>query len=312
MRVIRGIPRDTVALPSPVLTLGNFDGVHLGHQAILKRVTERARAIGGTAVVFTFEPHPLKVLAPQRSPRLLNTPEAKLRLFEAAGIDVVIVAEFTREFANQNPEDFVLRVLHDVIGVKEIYVGYNYAFGKRREGSIGFLTGMGERLGFSVGVVGAVVLDGTTVSSSRIRDLIASGRVSEAARFLGRQYSLEGEVVSGSHRGRTLGFPTANLSTPNELIPAHGVYAVQAAFNSLRLDGVASLGVRPTFGGGPVSIEIYLFEFHEDLYGKQMEVFFVDRLRGEQRFPDVDSLVRQMHRDVEQAKHILAHRYGRP
>lgn len=305
MRIVRGIKNFTERLPNPVLTLGNFDGVHLGHQAIFRKVVERAREIGGTSVAFTFEPHPLKVLSPERSPQLLNTFHGKLRLFETAGIEVVICANFTRAFADQHPEDFAREVLHKQIGVKEVYVGYDYAFGKGREGSIESLKRMGQTYGFKVGVIEPVQVDGVVVSSSTIRDLITGGRVEEGARLLGRHYTIEGEVVHGSHRGHTLGFPTANIKSANELIPAFGVYAVLARVEGRMFKGVASIGIRPTFDGGPVSMEVFLFEFSEDLYGKEMEVAFVKRLRGEEKFSDVEALVRQIQKDVQKAREAL-------
>ena len=306
MRIVRGLKNFTERLPNPVLTLGNFDGVHLGHQAIFKKVVERARELGGTSIAFTFEPHPLKVLAPERSPRLLNTFHTKMKFFAAAGIDVVICANFTRTFADQNPEDFAREVLHEKIGVREVYVGYDYAFGKGREGSIESLKRMGRTNGFGVGVVEAVQVDGIVVSSSAVRDLISNGRITEAAKLLGRFYAIEGEVVHGSHRGQTLGFPTANLHTTNEQLPAYGVYAVVAGIDGRPWKGVASIGVRPTFDSGPVSIEVFLFDFHEDLYGRHMEISFVQRLRGEEKFPNADALVSQIRKDVQNAEQALA------
>ncbi len=305
MRIVRGLKNITERFPKPVLTLGNFDGFHRGHQAIFRKVIERAREIGGTSVAFTFEPHPLKVLAPERSPRLLNTFHGKMKLFAASCIDVVICANFTRAFADQNPEDFAREVLHKKIGVSEVFVGHDYAFGKGREGSIESLKKMGRDYGFRVGVVEAVQVNGTNVSSSMIRDMISSGRVDEATKLLDRFYSIEGEVVHGSHRGQTLGFPTANLRTPNELLPAYGVYAVTATMEDRLLKGVASIGVRPTFDAGPVSIEVYLFGFQGELYGKQMEISFVKRLRGEEKFPDADTLVKQIRKDVHNAELVL-------
>ncbi len=306
MRIIRGIKNYSEKLPNPVLTLGNFDGVHLGHQAIFRKIVERAKETGGTAIAFTFEPHPLKVLAPERSPLLLNTFHGKMKLFEAMSIQVVICADFTREFAQQNPGDFARRVLAEKVGVKEVYVGYDYAFGKGREGSIDSLKDMGAALGFTVGVVDAVQVGGVVVSSSLVRDLVSSGRVDETGAYLGRHYSIEGNVVHGESRGHTLGFPTANIHTANELLPAYGVYAVRALVGGYHHDGVASIGVRPTFGLGPVSIEVFLFGFEGNLYGKHLEVAFIKRLRGEQKFPDADALVLQMNRDVEQAKKVLS------
>jgi len=306
MRIIRGIKNYTEKLAGPVLTLGNFDGVHLGHQAIFKKVVDRAKETGGTSIAFTFEPHPLKVLAPERSPLLLNTFHAKMRLFEAAGIEVVICANFTRAFADQNPEDFAREILSEKIGVREVYVGYDYAFGKGREGSIESLRRMGRANGFEVGIIDPVRVGGSVVSSSLVRDRISGGRVEDAAEFLGRHYSIEGDVVHGSHRGLTLGFPTANLRTANELVPGFGVYAVAAGIDGRRLKGVASIGVRPTFDNGPVSIEVHLLGWNDDLYGRQLEVSFIKRLRGEQKFPDVDSLIRQIRKDVADAESILA------
>jgi len=306
MRVIRGVKNYTEKFPKPVLTLGNFDGVHLGHQAIFSKIVERAAAVNGTSIAFTFEPHPLKVLAPERSPRLLNTFHGKMRLFEQAGIEVVVCANFTRSFADQNPEDFARDVLHTLIGVREVYVGYDYAFGKGREGSIDSLRSMGTTYGFEVGVIEPVRIDDIVVSSSVVRELLANGRVEDAARLLGRQYSIEGEIIHGAHRGQKLGFPTANLKTANELIPGFGVYAVTARLLGDTLaKGVASIGIRPTFDSGPVSIEVYLFDIDEDLYGKEMEVFFVTRLRGEQKFSSPEALIKQIRKDVQDAEDAL-------
>ena len=305
MRVIRGVKNYIEKYPHPVLTLGNFDGVHLGHQAIFRKITERAKAIAGVSIAFTFEPHPLKVLAPERSPRLLNTFHGKMRLFEQAGIDAVICANFTRSFADQNPDDFAREVLHKLIGVKEIYVGYDYAFGKGREGSIESLKKMGHAYGFEVGVIDPIRIDDIVVSSSAVREFLSNGRVEDAARLLGRHYSIEGEVVHGAHRGQKLGFPTANLKTANEMIPAFGVYAVVASVRGQSKKGVASIGIRPTFDSGPVSIEVYLFDFEKDLYGSEMEVAFVRRLRGEQKFSSPEALVRQINQDVLDAQEAL-------
>ncbi|HTG01120.1 MAG TPA: bifunctional riboflavin kinase/FAD synthetase [Nitrospirota bacterium] len=305
MRVIRNFRNLHERFTNPVLTLGNFDGVHLGHQAIFKKVISRAREIGGVSIAFTFEPHPLKVVAPERSPRLLNTFHAKMKLLEAAGIEIVMIAHFTRAFADQHPEDFARTVLHESIGVREVYVGYDYAFGRGREGSIESLKAMGRTFGFAVGVVEAVRVGDSVVSSSVIRDFLSSGAVSEAYAFLGRYYTIEGEVVHGAQRGKGLGFPTANLKTPNELIPGIGVYAVRVSLEGRSLRGVASIGIRPTFDSGPMSVEIYLLDFSGDIYGKQMEVAFIKRLRGEEKFTDADALVRQIRKDVHEAELVL-------
>jgi riboflavin kinase/FMN adenylyltransferase len=306
MRIIRGVKNTIEKFPSPVLTLGNFDGVHLGHQAIFRKVVDQATQMNGTAMAFTFEPHPLKVLAPERSLRLLNTFHGKMKLFESAGIQVVICADFTREFAGQDPGDFARRILAEAIGVKAVYVGWDYAFGKGREGSIDSLRAMGAELGFTVGAVEPVQVDGTVVSSSLVRDLVSGGRVEEVVRYLARHYAIEGNVIHGDSRGHTLGFPTANIQSASELLPAHGVYAVRVLVGGMQYNGVAAIGVRPTFGSGPVSVEAFLFDYDGNLYGKHLEVAFVKRLRGEQKFPDADALVHQMHRDVAEAKAALA------
>ena len=305
MRIIRSFSNLQKHFPNPVLTLGNFDGVHLGHQAIFNQVVTRAREIKGTSIAFTFEPHPLKVIAPERSPRLLNTFHGKMRLLERAGIEIVICAHFTRVFADQNPADFARTILHESIGVREIYVGYDYAFGKGREGSIESLKKMGLEFGFNVGIVDAVRVRDIVVSSSVIRDYLLSGAVSEAAELLGRHYTIEGEVVHGAQRGKGLGFPTANIKTPNELIPGIGVYAVRVSLEGHLRRGVASIGIRPTFDAGPVSIEVYLLDFEGDLYGQQLEVAFVKRIRGEEKFPDAEALVRQIRKDVQDAELVL-------
>jgi riboflavin kinase / FMN adenylyltransferase len=308
MRIIRNFRNLHNHFTNPVLTLGNFDGVHLGHQAIFEKVVTRARKIKGTGIAFTFEPHPLKVIAPERSPRLLNTFHGKMRLLEKAGIEIAICAHFTRAFAEQNSEDFARMILHESIGVREVYVGYDYAFGKGREGSIDSLKRMGQEFGFDVGVIDAVRVQGTVVSSSVIRDHLLSGAVSEAAKLLGRDYTIEGEVVHGAQRGKTLGFPTANIKTPNELIPGAGVYAVYVFLEGRQYHGVTSIGIRPTFDAGPVSIEAHLLDFKGDIYGKQLEMAFVKRLRGEEKFPNVEALIQQIRKDVQNAEFILRER----
>ncbi|HLB25493.1 MAG TPA: riboflavin biosynthesis protein RibF, partial [Nitrospirota bacterium] len=248
MKIIRGL-KDVSKnrLVKPVVTLGNFDGVHLGHQAIFKQVVARAVSEGGTSVAFTFEPHPLKVLAPQRSPRLLSTFREKMEQIEAAGMDAVICAHFTPAFASQNPEDFVRDVLVGAVGVRELFVGHDYAFGKDRRGDIPFLRESGARHGFGVHVIGPVKVEGIVVSSTKIRRLIMDGEVCLASKLLGRPYSIEGTVIQGHSRGRSLGFPTANITTPNELPPKEGVYAVTIQVEGREYKGAANIGRNPTF-----------------------------------------------------------------
>ncbi len=307
MRIIRGL-KDVkkASLPDPVVTLGNFDGVHLGHQAIFKQVVARAIDSGGTSVVFTFEPHPLKVLAPSRSPRLLCTFREKMEQIEAAGVDAVICANFTPEFASQNPEDFVSNVLVGTIGVKDLFVGHDYAFGKNRRGDISFLRDAGAKLGFAVHVVGPVKVEGILVSSTKIRQLIMDGEVCLASKLLGRPYSIEGSVISGHSRGREIGFPTANITTPNELTPKEGVYAVSVHVEGRVLYGAANIGKNPTFGDEATSYEVHILDYEGNLYGKFIKMKFIKRVRDEVKFGSVLELADQIKKDVERVKAIFA------
>ncbi len=306
MKIIRGL-KDIKKSPlkDPVVTLGNFDGVHLGHQAIFKQVVAWALDTGGTSATFTFEPHPLKVLAPHRSPKLLCTFREKMEQIEASGMDVVICANFTPEFASQQPEDFVKEVLVDTLGTKALFVGYDYAFGKNRAGNIDFLRESGARYGFDLHVIGPVKIEGITVSSTKIRQLIMDGEVCLASKLLGRPYSIEGTVIPGHSRGRKLGFPTANLTTPNELPPREGVYAVTILCEDRELKGIANIGKNPTFGDSEASYEVHIFDFDEDLYGKFLKMKFIKRVRDEVKFKSVDELVAQIRKDVETVKTIL-------
>ncbi|MDH4184990.1 MAG: bifunctional riboflavin kinase/FAD synthetase, partial [Nitrospinota bacterium] len=286
---------------------GNFDGAHLGHQAVFGRTVDRARQIGGTPVVYTFDPHPLKILTPDRGPSLLCTFEKKMELLATYGIQMVICADFTRAFAAMHPRDFALK-LHGGLGMETVVVGDNYSFGQGKTGSIDYLRKMGEELGFDVEVAAPVMEGGERISSSRIRRLLSEGEVEMAARLLGRYYSIEGEVVAGHHRGGSVvGFPTANLNTPFEAIPAVGVYAVFAKVaDGQRLGGVVNVGLNPTFNRDDLVIETHLFDFDGEIYGARMEIFFVGRLRDEKKFSSVDILRAQIKEDVAQAKAILA------
>lgn len=289
----------------PILTIGNFDGVHLGHQAILKKIVSRAKEAGGSSIVFTFEPHPLKVIAPDKDIRLITSCDEKTRLLEDAGVDAVICANFTREFAEQDSDEFVKNVLHEKIGVAEIYIGHDYAFGKGRKGTISHLKELGKRYGFYVGVIEPVVIDDAVVSSSRIRQMILDGNVDNAARLLGRNYALTGIVVKGAGRGRKLGFPTANIELPSELIPKDGVYAVKVKKGDKAYDGVANIGNKPTFKNERFGVEAYLFDFNESLYNETLEIEFVKRIRNERAFKNAEELIAHMKDDVSAAKEIL-------
>jgi riboflavin kinase/FMN adenylyltransferase len=305
MDIIRDLDQLHQQFTYPVLTLGNYDGVHLGHQQIFKQVMERTRQHNGTAIIFTFEPHPLCVLVPESCPPLLNTLRRKMELFESFGIDVVICAEFTRKFASIPPEDFVSKLLVDKIGVKEILIGYDYAFGKGKKGTTGALKKMGSRYGFKVTVVPAFTLDDKVISTTRIREEALNGNMEAVKQMLGRYYATEGVVVPGDHRGKSLGFPTANLEAHNMIYPKQGVYAVQVEHKGKLLDGVMNIGTHPTFGEGRVTLEVHIFHFHKEIYGEFVRVLYVKRIRDEVTFPNKEALIRQIRNDVEMAKSIL-------
>lgn len=318
MRIIRDITQIPADLALPVVTLGNFDGVHLGHQSIFQKIRQRAIERGGTSVVFTFEPHPLKVITPGKSPLLLNTPARREQLIEAAGIDVLILAEFTPSFAGMDPALFVEKVLWEKVRPVEIHVGPDYAFGKGRKGTIPLLEDLGKKLGFTVTVEAPFIVDGQVVSSTRVRDCLNQGDMAGAFRLLGRYYSIEGEVIGGAGRGHSLGFPTANIRTPNELPPRDGVYAVFVEVEGKWYEGAANIGTNPTFGEGGMNYEVHIFDFHKDIYRKQVRIHFVECIRDERKFETVQELVRQIATDVETARRLLSkgslmavsHKYG--
>lgn len=295
----------------PVATIGNFDGVHLGHQAILRRVRERARAHGGTAIVCTFDPHPLRVLAPHRPIHLLTPLQEKLRILEGLEIDLVVCIEFTPAFSRIAASRFVEEVLVRKLGVREVYVGHDYAFGKGREGNVETLRAQAAVWGFLVEEVPAVQVEGETVSSSLIRQRIRAGQVRKAATLLGRPYVIEGQVVHGAHRGKGLGFPTANLETTYEILPKDGVYAVWAMLEGQRIPGVANIGTDPTFGGGTMNYEVHLLDFQGEIYGKTLRMEFIERIREERKFPSPAALVEQIRQDVVRARTLLAEQAAR-
>jgi riboflavin kinase/FMN adenylyltransferase len=300
-------------LKKPIVTIGNFDGLHVGHRAITDTVVARARANGGTAIVYTFNPHPIRVLRPDQSPRLLTTHEQKVELLEQAGIDVLIVEDFDAEFATTTPEEFIHEILLARIQPLEVYVGYDFHFGRDRKGSMGLLTELGPKLGFSVTIIPEITIGGSDVNSTRIRKLLAESCVEEAGRMLGRAYSIRGRVVQGDQRGRTLGFPTANLDPENEILPGAGVYAGSLLFidegspeRGVELPAVMNIGTRPTFeGDGRMLTEAHLIDFEGDVYGRRVEASFLTRLRKERRFSDVEALREQIASDVDAARKIL-------
>lgn len=289
--------------PPSAVTVGVFDGVHRGHVRLIGRLVERAQSEGLSVGVLSFDPHPVEVLAPGRAPLLITSPERRVELLEYLGVDWVGMLDLA-QIRMMSPEKFVSDVLVRRAASHLVLVGDDFRFGHDRRGDVAKLKEAGARLGFEAGSVALVADDGQVISSTRIRVLIAEGRVAAAAQLLGRPHRISGPVIHGEARGRTLEYPTANLACPAGIVmPADGVYAVRANDRH----GVASLGVRPTFGhGGTRLLEVHLFDFDQDLYGTMLDVDFVERLRGEERFESADDLVAQMHRDTVAARRILS------
>jgi len=311
MRVVRHLARLPAKLPGTVLTLGNFDGVHLGHQAIIRTAVERARATGGQAVALTFEPHPLAVLAPERAPALIQPLHDRLALVRDLGTDVAVLQRFTRRFAAMEPEAFVRDFLLAHVDLRHVVVGDNVSFGRNRAGTDATLRTLGASLGFGVEVVGPVTLsgapDGERVSSTRLRELLQQGDMPGARRLLGRPFTLRGRVVTGERRGRTLGFPTANLHLrPHLVLPPDGVYAARVAAGGRMHAGVLNIGLRPTFNGRRRTIEVHLLDFAADLYGQWLVVQIVERLRGETTFAGPEALRQAIAADIARARSVLA------
>jgi riboflavin kinase/FMN adenylyltransferase len=320
MEIVHGSANFPPGLPSPVVTIGNFDGVHVGHQKIFRTVIDRARALGGTSVCYTFDPHPQRVLAPDRCPPLIVTPRKKLALIGAEGIAITVVEAFTQAFSRQGAEEFIRHILFGRLHPVEVYVGHDFHFGKGREASFATLEDLGARLRLRVEVIEEVTIDGAEVSSSRIRRLVAAGQVEEAARLLGRAFTLEGLVEPGAGRGRAMGIATANLAIENELLPADGVYAIfgrlgeegATAAEGVLIPGVANIGFAPSFGGTRRTVEAHLLDVDRDLYGLPLEILLLARLRDERKFPDAGSLVAQIRKDIEAARRVHAAHGRRP
>lgn len=289
-----------------MLALGNFDGLHRGHIKIIERVRRVAAERGGTALVLTFDPHPPRVVRPDKAPPLLMTLDQKLDALDRAGIQGVVVVTFTRELSRWEPETFVKTVLVDWLHVSEVWVGADFLFGRDRTGNFTLLRALGGRTGFRVEKIDPVRYKEFVVSSTRIRRLVGEGRVDEASALLGHHFYLDGDVVRGAGRGRELGIPTANLETSNELVPPHGVYATTAAIGGVVYPSVTNIGLRPTFETTPkTAIEAHVLGYDADLYGRRIRLGFVQRLRDERRFPDVDALKAQIEADVRRAGRLF-------
>ena len=293
------------------VTFGVFDGIHIGHQAVIETLLKRATQNNLISILVGFYPHPLAFLAPERCPSVLMPLSKRLEILEQLGIDKLIILRFDAQLASMSPDTFVERVLLERCRAKHIVVGYACQFGKGREGNAQHLEALSRCRPFEVSVVPPTQINGSPVHSTRIREAIARGDLGWGAKLLGRTYSIIGEVIHGDGRGQQLGFPTANIETHNQICPPNGVYAIRARLvpansGARAIDGVLNIGTRPTFDGETLQIEAHFFDFDETIYGKSVEIFFVDRIRSERKFPGVESLVQQIRRDVAAAVEILA------
>ena len=301
MKIFHGTENAGI-LRGTVLTLGVFDGLHLGHQKIMERVVSRARTIGAIPTAITFDPHPRSVLYPENSPPLLQTLDQRLANFEVLGIEQTIVIRFDKDFANQNAEEFLRDSVHERLQAKEVYLGKGFAFGKNRAGNIELLRKISAELGFFADEVDEITLRGQRISSSKIRELLKHGKVNLARRMLGRPYGVEGQIIHGDQRGRTIGFPTANLKPRNRVVPQFGVYATATLIKDVWRRSITNVGVRPTFEGSKESsIESYVFDFDGDLYGDVLRVRFLHRIRDERKFNGIDELKNQIGKDTNTA-----------
>jgi riboflavin kinase / FMN adenylyltransferase len=295
------------ASPTPVVTVGNFDGVHLGHRALVQRTVAEARAAGGTAVVMTFDPHPARVLNPARAPAALTTPAQKQELLEGLGVDRLVVVPFTAKLASSSPETFVADVLVGALGARVVVVGESFRFGHRQAGDVARLSALGGELGFAVRALAPVLQDGRPVSSSRVREALKAGDVATARSLLGRSHFVDATVVRGDGRGKAIGVPTANLEPENEVVPGVGVYSGRFRFpDGAQRTAVVNVGRRPTFGGREITLEAHVLDFDGDLYGARVRLSFEERLRDERRFSGKQELVAQIRRDVEKARSLVS------
>ena len=308
MPIIYGL--DAIAKPfrNAVISIGNFDGVHLGHQTLFRELIKQAVANRGETVIVTFEPHPLAVLKPEIAPPIISPLGRKTELILSYGIDYVLVIPFTREFAAVRAADFVRAILYETLGMRKMIVGYDYCFGRDREGNIEMLRTMGKDLRFSVEVLSAVHRGDTLVSSTMIRNLLKEGNVARVNELLARPFQLQGKIVEGRKIGaHLLGFPTANLDTANMgMIPARGVYAVEAILGKDSFAGVCNVGFNPTFGESILTVEAHILDFHKNIYGENLRLNFIQRLRDEKKFSGVEALARQIEKDAHQARTILS------
>ena len=289
-----------------VVTFGVFDGIHLGHQAVINTLLQTAVQNNLMSVLVGFYPHPLAFLAPERCPSLLTPLSKRVEILQQFGIDEIVMLNFDAQIASMSPESFVERVLLEKCRAKHVVVGYACQFGKNRAGNAERLAELSQGYAFDVSIVPPTEIDGAPVHSTRIREALAQGDLRRSLQLLGRRYSLIGNVVHGDGRGRQIGFPTANIETHNQVYPPNGVYAIRAKLEERWLDGVLNIGMRPTFNGVNIQVEGHFFDFNEMIYGKPVEIFFVEKIRSERKFPNPEFLIQQIQRDIAAAAEILA------
>lgn len=305
MQIIPHIDENSQNLTGSVVTLGNFDGIHRGHQALIGGAVSDSKQIGVPSVVLTFEPHPLRVLAPERAPKLILAPKDKMQILQSLGVDVVAVQHFDLAFAKRSAEEFVSDLLVRRLKARKIWVGRDLRFGQGRKGTVDDLIRWGRDLAFDVAVVEPILVQGNRVSSSRIRELVSKGRVDEVKDMLGRYHFVSGRVVEGNRRGRELGFPTANIAARTEVLPSDGIYATLFHIDTRVLLSVSSIGRNPTFGPGPRTVESFIIDFDEAIYGKTVRLSFIKRIRDEVRFSSIPELIAQIRSDVQSAEAIF-------
>jgi len=311
MIIIEDINQITSPYKNAVITIGNFDGVHLGHQKLFRNLKEKAIALNGTSIAMTFEPHPVRVLKKNNHLPLITLYEQKVELIKKTGIDVLICIPFTQEFATISAEKFVEDILVKRIGIKAIAVGEDYTFGKNREGNIDLLKILGNKCGFEVIVINELHISNIypeKISSTKIRELVMAGKIAESQKLLGRYYQIRGKVEVGRDRGgKLLGFPTANINLYDELRPEIGVYAVTVECKGEKFKGVANIGYSPTFDDNIFTVEVHILNFEENIYGQKIRVNFIDRLRNEKKFSNISELSEQIKKDIIKAREILSY-----
>lgn len=309
MKIIEDIKHIETPIPNAVVTIGNFDGVHIGHQALLQTVVEKAHRIGGTAVALTFDPHPMRVISANDHPPLITMKEQKSELIARTGIEILLQVPFTLEFASISARSFVEDLLIRRVGMKVLVVGNDYTFGRNREGNLDLLKQWAPEMGFEVVVLDWIQsINGLAgrISSTRVRELVMEGRMEEAKKLLGRNYQIRGLVASGRNRGgRLLGFPTANINLQDELSPKQGIYAVTVEHGSEVYQGVANIGYSPTFEDNIFTVEVHLLDFKKNIYGDTIRVNFIQRLRDEIKFQSIEALAAQIRLDIDKARQIL-------